>query len=304
MVALSNTNKGYAGGKSGVNTKKEQLNFIEVVPYDPSWPAMFEAEKEIIWAALGGSCVAVHHIGSTSVPGLAAKPKIDIVAVAKDRKSAVTNLEKAGYFYEGEWNVPLKCGFTKRGDINVNLHVFFEENHPEIELNLQFRDYLRNHRDVCNEYAALKMKILQDKAAHQRIGKLSFPVYTLRKRNFIDKIIKNIGYNRLRVLKCIAEDEWEAVKIFRRNYFDRFGVSDPINGNLDGPNHEHFLLYRGVEIIGYAHIHVSSKSKAELSILETPTQKDFSWFLDMIKKWMEAHGYEFLSALRNSKFEI
>jgi hypothetical protein len=106
------------------------------------------------------------------------------------------------------------------------------------------------------------------------------------------------------VLKCVAENELEAIKSFRRTYIDRFGVTDPINGNLDGLNHEHFLLYHGVEIIGYAHICILSKSEAELSILETPIQKDSLWFLDMIKKWMKVHRYGFLSALRNSKLEI
>jgi GrpB-like predicted nucleotidyltransferase (UPF0157 family) len=191
-------------------------NHIEIVSYNNDWPKMFPAEETIIRTALRDNCIAVHHIGSTSVPGLSAKPKIDIIAVAKDRKRAIADLEKAGYSHKGEWNIPLKCGFTKRGNTNVNLHLFFDENHPEVELNLKFRDYLRTHPDVCDEYASLKAKILQDESSQEKID--NFPVYTLRKRSFIDNIIKNIGFNRLRVLKCATEDEWNAAKISGKNF--------------------------------------------------------------------------------------
>jgi hypothetical protein len=118
------------------------------------------------------------------------------------------------------------------------------------------------------------MQILQDKATHQRIGKLVFSVYMLRERNFISKLSK---------ISDITGYEWKAVKSFRRNYFDRLGVTDPTHGSLDGPNHEHFLLYRNGEIIGYAHIRILVESEAVLSILKALTQKDSSWFLDMIK---------------------
>jgi GrpB-like predicted nucleotidyltransferase (UPF0157 family)/GNAT superfamily N-acetyltransferase len=320
---------------------------IEVVPYNSNWPKMFESEKKIISNALGDNCVAIHHVGSTSVPGLAAKPKIDIIAVAKDRKSAIENLEKAGYKHKGEWNIPLKCGFTKRDGVagllteptiatahrtaayldvredsstgvttkrpeglvphrgrlceksDVNLHLFFEENHPEIELNLRFRDFLRTHPDICREYGALKMQILQDDAAHEKIGKLSFPVYTIRKRKFIDDVIEKIGFNRLRILKCITDDEWSAAKLFRQKYFfDRRGISDPYQWTFDNKNHEHFLLYQGTKIIGYSHIQLLPESKAALRIivlLEKSRRQNFgSHFLETIEKWLKVHGYKSL----------
>jgi GrpB-like predicted nucleotidyltransferase (UPF0157 family) len=261
---------------------------IEAVPYDPHWPAMFEAEKTIIAAALSDNLTAIHHVGSTSVPGLASKPKIDIVAVAKDRKRAIPDLKEAGYSYKGEWNIPLKFGFTKRGATNVNLHLFFDEDHPEVELNLKFRDYLRTHPDVCAEYAALKMKILEDETSQQKSEKTPFPIYTIRKRNFIDKIIKNTGFDRLRVLKCTTEDEWSAAKNLRKKYSDQIVDTDP--------NHEHFVFYRGVEIIGYADIHILSKTEAGLSIFEISYRSIQSFFLGVIKEWMNVHGYEWKNA--------
>ena len=67
---------------------------IEVVPYDPSWPHIYEKEAALIKEALGDNCVTIHHIGSTSVPGLASKPKIDAIAVVQDPLSARDQLEK------------------------------------------------------------------------------------------------------------------------------------------------------------------------------------------------------------------
>ncbi|WP_373470526.1 GrpB family protein [Candidatus Endomicrobiellum cubanum] len=274
---------------------------IEVVPYNPNWPAMFENEKRIIHAALGDNCVMVYHVGSTSVPGLAAKPKIDIVAVAKDEGKTIQNLEKVNYFYKGEWNIPLKYGFAKRGNTDVNLHLFLDKNHPEIELNLRFRDYLRTHPRVCDEYAAVKMKILQDEVAQQKVGKLSFPVYTLRKSGFINKIIRDMGYNRLRVLKCTTEAEWNTAKEFRKKYFNRLESVDLIDGELDSLNHEHFLLYKGVEIIGYADLHIISKSKAKLYVLETVDDKEASSFFNaVIEKWVKVRGYNLTKTLDTS----
>ncbi|MDR1334006.1 MAG: GrpB family protein [Holosporaceae bacterium] len=278
--------------KNLMSIEKILTKRIEVVPYDENWPKIFEAEKAMISAVLGDNCIAIHHIGSTAVPGLAAKPKIDIVVVAMDREKAIIDLEKAGYMHKGEWNIPLKCGFTKRGVSNVNLHVFFDEDHPEVELNLKFRNYLRDHPDVRDEYAALKIKILEDEDAHQKSEKSPLPIYTMRKRAFIDNIIKSTGFNRLRVLKCATEDEWDAAKNFRKKYFDRTAVPDPTSGSFDVPNHEHFILYRGVEIIGYADIFITSEAEAELSVFENPDQEASEYFNNVIKEWMEVHEYK------------
>jgi GrpB-like predicted nucleotidyltransferase (UPF0157 family) len=270
-----------------MNIEKTSIKRIEVVPYNPDWPEIFESEKKIISAALGDNLIAIHHIGSTSVPELVAKPKIDIVAVAWDRRKAIIDLEKAGYTHKGEWNIPLKCGLSKRGASNVNLHLFFDENHPEVELNLKFRDYLRDHPTARGEYAALKTKILKDEDAHQKSERSFLPVYTVQKRSFIDNIIKNTGFNRLRVLKCATDDEWTAARRFR---------GTQANPTIDtSPNNEHFVLYRGVEIIGYADIHIVSESEATVDVFENPDQEAASYFKDVIKEWMEVHGYQNIS---------
>lgn len=123
-----------------LNTVK-QMKHIDVLPYDPNWPMQFEFESAAIKKVLGNNCVVIHHIGSTSVPGLTAKPKIDIIVVVRDPISVIEKLETIGIQYRGEFNIPLHYGFSKRGTVDLNLHVY-QEGHPEIELNLLFRDYL------------------------------------------------------------------------------------------------------------------------------------------------------------------
>lgn len=257
---------------------------IEVVPYNSEWPAMFEKEKSIILNALRSNCSAIYHVGSTSIPGIAAKPKIDIVAVAKDKKQAISSLKKYGYTYKGEWNIPLKGGFTKRGDVDVNLHLFFDENHPEIELNLSFRDYLITHEDARNEYSALKFKILENEESQLIKNNMSIPVYTIHKRFFIDNILRKIGFNRLRVLKCLTENEQVAAQNFRKIYFLKQKLSDNAKIDFNDKNHEHFILYRGVDIVGYADLNLISAPHVEL--IETQSEEEYKFFKKLINEWI------------------
>jgi GrpB-like predicted nucleotidyltransferase (UPF0157 family) len=268
---------------------------IEVVPYDGNWPQMFEAEKATIVTALGDNLAAIHHVGSTSVPGLAAKPIIDIIALGMDRKRAIADLAKIGYEFRGEWNVPLKCGFKKKGPVNINLHMFFDGNHPEGELNLKFRDYLRAHPDARDQYAAIKYEILTDETCQRKVG--IFPAYTLKKSAFIRDIIGKTGFNRARVLKCATEDEWNAAKDLRRKHFPTGNkMSAPDHGILNLPGHEHFVLYEGAEIAGYAHIRLDPKSMEAMLYIavggKNHGQNFESEFLSTIKKWIKLQGYD------------
>ncbi|QRN82323.1 GrpB family protein [Chloroflexota bacterium] len=169
---------------------------IEVLPYDREWPGFYQAEADKIAPILGENLIALHHIGSTSVPGLAAKPTIDILAVVKDLEQMdVLNLRLAdlGYQPRGENGIAGRRYFDKKdGDVHLfHLHAF-QENHPAIEEHLIFRDYLRSHPERCSEYAALKHDIAE-------IYKFEPVRYTDGKADFIQKTIeaakawKNIG---------------------------------------------------------------------------------------------------------------
>jgi GrpB-like predicted nucleotidyltransferase (UPF0157 family)/GNAT superfamily N-acetyltransferase len=266
---------------------------IEVVPYDQSWPRVFESEAELIKKVLGGNCIEVYHIGSTAVPGLASKPKIDIIAVVQNGKDSIASLGAAGYNYRGEWNIPFKFGFTKRDVSAINLHVF-EEGHPEIELNLSVRDYLRSNQDVRDRYAALKYDLILDEASHQKNGAM-YVGYTLGKNDFIQQILKEVGFNRLRFLICTHYVEWDVAKHFRQKYFfDQINVKDPYEWTFNHNDHKHLILYQGTDIVGYAHIQLWPESRAILRIIVIDEDKQKlglgGHFLGLIEKWMRLIG--------------
>jgi GrpB-like predicted nucleotidyltransferase (UPF0157 family) len=146
---------------------------IELADYDPAWPALFEREARRIRGALGDRGLLVEHAGSTSVPGLAAKPIIDIVlavADSSDEASYVPQLEAAGYVLrirEPDW---YEHRVLKGPDTNVNLHVF-TAGASEIDRMLGFRDWLRQndadrelYERTKRELAAKDWKYVQDYA--------------------------------------------------------------------------------------------------------------------------------------------
>lgn len=134
---------------------------VELVEYDPAWPGLYRREEEKIRAALGGRALSVEHIGSTSVPGLAAKPIIDInleVSDTTDEDAYIPPLEAAGYVLrirEPDW-------FQHRGlkgtDPSVNLHVF-PAGCPELERTVRFRDHLRSNEDDRELYLRTKREL-------------------------------------------------------------------------------------------------------------------------------------------------
>lgn len=139
---------------------------IVVTEYNPTWTDMFETEALKIKKILGENCVAIHHIGSTSVVGLAAKPIIDMMPIVyslKDVDKVAAAFEKIDYEYMGEFGISGRRYLRKGGDERTHqIHMFAVNNTHDIERHLAVRDYLRMHQDVCEKYATLK-KELADK---------------------------------------------------------------------------------------------------------------------------------------------
>ncbi len=130
---------------------------IEIFPYDPTWPELFEEESIFIRQALGENCLAVHHFGSTAVPLLRSKPVVDILAeVETFLRMDVPKLEQLGFEFRGEVIISGRY-FSKRSP-RVHLHIFEREN-PLIRRNLDFRDWLRVHEDDREAYAVLKEQL-------------------------------------------------------------------------------------------------------------------------------------------------
>ncbi|MFG6120800.1 GrpB family protein [Thalassobacillus sp. B23F22_16] len=135
---------------------------VEVVAYDAHWMDRFREEAEQIEAVLGDNLVAIHHIGSTSVPGLVAKPIIDIMPVVKDIAAVdpyKEAMETLGYEAKGEFGIPGRRFFKKGGDARTHHVHVFEEGSPDSIRHLAFRDYLREHPDAAKAYGKLKQNL-------------------------------------------------------------------------------------------------------------------------------------------------
>jgi len=131
--------------------------------YSPEWPSEFEREAARLGLLLGGELIRVHHIGSTAVQGLPAKPIIDLLPVVRDIERIddyTPKFEIAGYKKWGEYGLPGRRYFTKDQATyrTHNVHIF-QQGNPEIERHLAFCAYLSNHKNVRDEYAALKREV-------------------------------------------------------------------------------------------------------------------------------------------------
>jgi GrpB-like predicted nucleotidyltransferase (UPF0157 family) len=169
-----------------------QQSGIEIVPYDPRWPAAFQAEALRLRHALGSLALRIDHNGSTAVPGLAAKPVIDIqVSVASLRPLAAYcgPLEDIGYAHVPHPDDSF-CPFFHRPSLwphTHHVHVV-EAGGDEERRTLAFRDYLCDHDDAAREYEELKRELalrvrgMMDPEAHE--------AYARAKTDFIERIVK------------------------------------------------------------------------------------------------------------------
>lgn len=136
---------------------------VKVVPHDPAWAEAFRKEAATLRSVFGDEAVAIRHIGSTSVPGLAAKPTVDVLVEVR-RIWAVDALNDAmvasGHQARGEYGIPGRRYFTRNSGAarTHNVHVF-ETDSPEARRHLAFRDYLRQHPETARAYGDLKKEL-------------------------------------------------------------------------------------------------------------------------------------------------
>ncbi len=165
---------------------------VAVVPYDPRWPERFAEEKRHLLACLPADLIRrIEHFGSTAVPGLAAKPIVDmlveVTSLDQTRERIAPVLEAQGYdyFWRSSWGdnaPPFYAWFIKRGADGVRTHhIHMVEAHFDHWDRLLFRDYLIEHPTVAREYAELKMR-LSGEHHHDRVA------YTKAKGEFILRI--------------------------------------------------------------------------------------------------------------------
>jgi GrpB-like predicted nucleotidyltransferase (UPF0157 family) len=130
----------------------------------PEWIAALERESERLSSALGDALLEIHHIGSTAIPGIRAKPIVDLVPVVVSLHrldAARRQLEALGYSWWGEYGIARRRYCTLQdpatGQRSINAH-FFERSDSQIERHVAFRDYLRAHPEAAREYEAVKIR--------------------------------------------------------------------------------------------------------------------------------------------------
>ena len=137
---------------------------ITVVDYDPAWPQFFERLRRELLAVVGDIALAVEHVGSTAVPGLAAKPVIDIDVVVASRAELsvlIDRLAGSGYVHQGDLGIDGREAFENRGaPIAHHLYGCLRDS-IALENHLAVREYLRKHAPAAREYGALKQRLAQ-----------------------------------------------------------------------------------------------------------------------------------------------
>lgn len=139
------------------------MNVI-VVNYHPQWIQEFEMESEKLKLQIGRVLNHVYHIGSTAVPGLMAKPIIDMMLAVSDLDELDRQnfkLENMGYEALGEYGIAGRRYFRKGGEHRTHQIHAFQSGDPNLMRHLAFRDYLRAHKEIADEYGALKLDIAQ-----------------------------------------------------------------------------------------------------------------------------------------------
>jgi GrpB-like predicted nucleotidyltransferase (UPF0157 family) len=137
----------------------------KLIPFQDDWALKFREEAELIAKVFGESAIAIYHVGSTSIPGIYAKPEIDIhveiKAIAGIGQYA-EGMTLLGYRVRGEAVEPGSYYYSKdeEGIRTFKVHVS-ESNHPGLKNHLQFRDYLRAHPDRAKQYSDLKRRLAQ-----------------------------------------------------------------------------------------------------------------------------------------------
>lgn len=267
------------------------MRLIEVVPYQPEWPQMFAAESTQITNALGKNCIAIHHIGSTSVPSLASKPIIDIMPVVTDITvvdQQNSNMQQLGYTANGE-NGILFRRFFQKGTTPRTHHVHvFEVGSPEIERHLKFRDWIRTHEHDRNAYATLKQQLAQQ-FPHDIMS------YCLGKETFIDNINSLAGWNGIRIVVVLTPKEWQAFYRIKEQQLKGVFISDDGKHAANpAENHFNFVLYQGSQISCAAEVEFINQHEAIIrslaSDIDCQNQCLEATMRQLLEKWISQQG--------------
>lgn len=185
---------------------------INVEDYNPNWPQQFQAIKEILMLMAGKYIETIEHVGSTSVPGLAAKPILDVDIIVKDEATlhqALPMLRAIGYNFAGDMDVKDRYAFHSRSNLSPNTGegtVWPAHNlycciagSLALKNHLSFRDALRNAPELALEYGELKKKIA--------LKTTDIDTYVSLKSPFIAKVLDIAGFSSDQIKETIEQNE-------------------------------------------------------------------------------------------------
>jgi len=132
---------------------------VEVVPHNSNWGRKFKEEAKKIKNIFEEILVDIHHIGSTAIPTIKAKPIIDIMVEVEDINKVDSynkQMEELGYEALGEYGIPKRRFFQKGGNNRTHHVHIFEKGSPQIKRHIDFRNYLISHPKIAKEYSLLK----------------------------------------------------------------------------------------------------------------------------------------------------
>ncbi|KAJ2021513.1 hypothetical protein GGI01_000021 [Coemansia sp. RSA 376] len=163
---------------------------FKVVDYDPTWAKLFSNEHDLILSTIAQYVMTVEHVGSTSIPGLAAKPIIDIQVVVQDFSNlsqCIEGMTGIGYVYKGLLGIEGREYFKRPG---FHVHMV-QMGNDEYTRKTLFLKYLREHKDVCQEYAELKKRLAIKWNGHPS----AHLEYNLDKTEFIMGVLTRAGWD-------------------------------------------------------------------------------------------------------------
>lgn len=253
---------------------------INIVPYDPEWPNIFKIHANELKSVLKENCIDIYHVGSTSVPGLCAKPTVDIMCVVKNLSNINNILKNIGYEPKGEFNLPLRLFFSRKQPNDINLHVV-KENSGEISWNLTFQNYLRNNSEARELYAKTKLDLVNNNPDGFNIIENLFSEYTIKKGEIIRKIAKIAGFNSYRFVIISNYYEIESYKKFMN--IENIDFSDK--------NTYHVCLCLGTEIVAVACVKFDIvNSVAVLKSIKSIDSKNKNILIEKISEWVDFHN--------------
>lgn len=260
--------------------------------YNPDWSNYFREEANCLQSIFQDELLVIHHVGSTSIPGLAAKPIIDIIPVVKDIvKVDFFNNEmiRLGYEVKGEYGMLFRRFFQKRtAEKSFNIHMY-EPDNAEIPRLLLFKNYLIENPLEKKRYADLK-RLLAKKHSNNIIA------YCEEKSDFINRIDNLSGFKGVRIVQVLTEEEHKQYhRIAQEEIYDKIGIEyDSNHSDLSPLENWRFVLRKDTDIVGA--LHIESLENQDCVLRQLAIKAEFqkqglgSHFLVKIERWLCQQG--------------